>query len=363
MLCSEQEFSSENIEDIKRYEAELSRDGYAKIRDILNIDELNAIHAAVDRLQENFPHGFVNNGVYATTKPEPRRVAPLASDYAPTIIYPNVGFMEPSLLAPLANPILHALIAGVVGEDYYLSNTWLQLVPPGTGRMAYHKDPRGSITFVLMLDEIGEDMGSTCLVPGSHLNTPPASFCMKDIQKQHGREIDITGKVGDIVLFSPETWHARAPNFGKSSTRRLFYNFYSRSSKNTTSWKNGVADDEVMRAQMSLPEKYRTIFKVDPAVTSLLQNTANSKIELLAGSKSHDHLFSDILHSYRVYGKSCKLEGYPGHIKPYTIRHMELRKFSIIDYIGHMAMLPTLKNVARAIIGKQIDAIRGLMRY
>lgn len=328
---------------------QLVHDGYLHLSTPLDKTDLAEIYAAAKRLETRFPFGFINKGVYANQRPEPRLKAPKPSDYAPTIIYPNVGFMEPAFLAPLKYEAIHDLIKSVIGEDYYFSNTWMQNVPPETGRMAFHKDPRGSISFVLMLDDIGDDMGSTCLVPGSHLNTPPAAFCMDNIQQPHPKEIDLCGKAGDIVFFSPETWHARAANHSSSPTRRLFYNFYSRSCKATTSWANGVSEEEVIRAQASLPEPYRKMFFIDAKLAASLQTSLSSN-ELAQGSNSHNHFFADIKHSKRFYGKSCIQPSLPNCTIPYTTRLMEGSAFSFSQYLRCLKPIPTAKIVARSLL-------------
>ncbi len=330
---------------------QLAHDGYLHLSAPLEKTDLAEIYTAVKRLEDQFPFGFINKGVYSHQRPEPRLKAPSPSDYAPTIIHPNIGFMEPILLAPLKYESIHDLIKSVIGEDYYFSNTWMQNVPPETGRMAFHKDPRGSISFVLMLDDIDDDMGSTCLVPGSHLNTPPAEFCMDNIQQPHPKEIDLCGKAGDIVFFSPETWHARAANHSKSPTRRLFYNFYSRSCKATTSWANCVSEEEIIRAQASLPELYRRMFFIDAKLSANLQTSLSSS-ELKNGSNSHSQLFADIKHSRRFYGKSCIQPSRPNYTIPYTTRLMERSTFRLSQYLRCLKPIPTAKIFARSLLGK-----------
>lgn len=330
---------------------QLAQNGYLHLSKPLEKTDLTEIYAAVKRMETRFPFGFINKGVYSGQRPRPRQKAPEPSDYAPTIIYPNIGFIEPALLAPLKYEAVHDLIKSVIGEDYYLSNTWMQNVPPETGRMAFHKDPRGSISFVLMLDDIGDDMGSTCLVPGSHINTPPAAYCMDNIQQPHPKEIDLCGKAGDIVFFSPETWHARAANHSKSPTRRLFYNFYSRSSKATTSWANGVSEEEVIRAQASLPERYQKMFVIDSSLSAALQTHLSSS-ELTNGSSSHSQFFADIKHSRLFYGKSCIHPTLPNYTIPYTTRLMERSTFSLNQYLRCIKIIPTIKIFARSLLEK-----------
>jgi len=342
---------TENLDQQQRRD-QLAHDGYLHLSTPLEKTDMAEIYEAVKRLETKFPFGFINKGMYTGQRPESRLEAPKPSDYAATIIYPNIGFMEPALLAPLKYEAIHDLVKSVIGEDYYLSNTWMQNVPPGTGRMAFHKDPRGSITFVLMLDDIGNDMGSTCLVPASHLNTPPAAFCMDNIQKPHPKEIDLCGKAGDIVFFSPETWHARAANNFTSSTRRLFYNFYSRSCKSTTSWAGGVSEEDVTRAQASLPERYRRMFFIDAKLSSTLQTFQLSSSELKTGSNSHSQFFADIKHSKRFYGKNCIQSSHSNYTVPYTTRLMEKNVFSLSKYLRCLKLIPTAKIATHALLDK-----------
>jgi hypothetical protein len=323
---------------------------------------MGRLEQAVARLERAYPFGFRNDGVYAEKRPESLLECPKTTDRAPTIIYPNVGFMESDLLLPLADPVLQLMIAGVVGDQYYLSNTWMQNVPPGTGRMAYHKDPRGSVTFVIMLDDIGDDMGSTCMIPGTHVNTPPARFCMDDLQKQQPGEVDLVGQRGDIVMFTPETWHARAENTSHKFTRRLFYNFYSRSSKSTTSWAKVVKAEEVARATAALPDACAAMFKLNPQLTTQLQSPQVDPDFLKNGAASHDDLFADIAHSKAIYGKDCSHSMGQGHMLPYTTRLMESHSFRLGEYVAHMRLVPSLKEFARFLFGERLDDMKALLR-
>lgn len=62
----------------------------------------------------SYPHGFVNPPLYSGRRPEPRLEPPMLTERAPTVIIPNVGFMEPRLLKPLANPSPYALLERIV---------------------------------------------------------------------------------------------------------------------------------------------------------------------------------------------------------------------------------------------------------
>ena len=328
----------------------LFKDGYLRVPGAVPSETLAEMLRAVRRLEEQYPFGFLHNGNYSDKPAAPRMTAPRPTDEISTIIYPNVGFMEPVLLAPLADAGLLEIVESVVGKDFYFSNTWMQAVPPGTGRMGFHKDPRGSLSFTLLLDDIDPEMGSTCLVPGSHLNTPPSIFSMKDIGAPYPGEVDLWGKAGDILFFSAEAWHGRAANKSPKTTRRLFYNFYSRSSKVTTSWAKAVSQEQVDRVKASLPETLHPMFRIDAALTQRLQSDGIDPADNDTGARSHDQIPADIAHARRTHGKSSLHPEHPGYLRPYTTRLTEQQPFNLMRYLGCLKAVPTLKAAARKIL-------------
>jgi len=317
----------------------LCRDGFLPLRGAFR-DDLESLEEAVNDIQNKFPFGFKDPHYYTGMQPVPLTTP--RNDGR--ILIPYIGFLDTRLLSPLANPILHDLLERIVGKDFYLSNTWYQVVPPNTPRLGYHKDPRGSISLNIMLDDISTGMGSTCVVPGSHINTPPAAFCMSDIHARHPQEADIVGAAGDGVLFSTETWHARSRNESNRTTRRLFYNFYSRSSRSTTTWNGIVSNDQLEAARASLPREYAHMFKIDPAQTEQLSRVAGNSLRRLTFSRSrHDDLIGDFFYAIHAYGKTPKKDS--GFLLPFTTGLTGWRRFSFPEYLGKLKPIPTLKNI------------------
>jgi Phytanoyl-CoA dioxygenase (PhyH) len=308
------------------------------------------LRATVENLLAAAPHGYLNPPLYSGQQPTRREQAPTPSDRAPTVIIPHAGFLAPGLLRPLANPALHDLLERIVGRDFYLSNSWFQMVPPGTGRLAYHKDPRGSITLNILLDDIGPGMGSTCLVPGSHLNTPPPAACLRDILGPHPGEIDMTGAAGDLLLFSAETWHARSENRSDRPTRRLFYNFYSRSSRATTAWAGAVEPDRIEAARAALPPAYAHLFRLDPAETARLATVTGSRLRRWGFARStSDAFWQDMAFAWQALGRPADHPDFPGFLLPYTTRLLEGRRFAATDYVSRLRPLTLARNTAGAL--------------
>ena len=317
----------------------LCRDGFLPLRGAFR-ENLGNLDDAVTVIQNKFPFGFKDPHYYTGAQPVPLVTARKDG----RILIPYIGFLDTRLLSPLANPFLHDLLERVVGKDFYLSNTWYQVVPPNTPRLGYHKDLRGSISLNIMLDDILTGMGSTCLVPGSHINTPPAMFCMSDIHARHPKEVDIAGVAGDGVLFSTETWHARSCNDSSYTTRRLFYNFYSRSSRSTTTWAGIISNDQLEAARASLPREYAHLFRIDPAQTERLSRVTGSPLRRWAFSCSgHDALIRDLFYSLYAYGKAP--DSSDGFLLPFTTRLTGSRKFDVREYLGKLKLIPSLKTV------------------
>jgi hypothetical protein len=318
----------------------LRQDGYLLLKGAFRA-ELETLEDAVTGVQRQFPFGFKDPWYYTGKQPVPRTTP---REYG-RILIPYIGFMDTRILGLLANPALHELLERIVGKDFYLSNSWYQVVPPGMPRLGYHKDSRGSVTLNVLLDDIAPGMGSTCLVPGSHINTPPAAFCMSNLRARHPREVDIVGAAGDGALFTTETWHARSLNESQHTTRRLFYNFYSRSSKPTTAWGGVISDEQLEAARASLPREYAHMFRIDAAQTKSLSRVGGSALRRWAfGRSSEGALIRDFFFAFYAYRQSVESEASAGFLLPFTTRLSAARKFSLIEYLGKLKLIPTMRN-------------------
>ena len=305
--------------------------------------DLSELREAVSAIMLRYPFGFSDPHFYTGRKP----VALTEQNKRPNghSIVPYVGFLDVRLLKPLANPDLHDFIERIVGKGFYLSNTWLQTVGPDTDRLLFHKDERGNITFNILLDDIGPGMGSTCVVPGTHVNTPYPTHCMRNIFERHPAERDVAGAARDLVFFSTEAWHGRSRNTGNRATRRLFYNFFSRSSRDTTTW-NGVVDAaQIESAKSVIPECYHHLFRLDPQFTRTLSRVQGPFLRKYAYEKSSSTSFwRDIFYAAYTYGKPASGDVEAGYLKPYTTRLVEMTRFDLWTYLSHLKLIPTAKN-------------------
>jgi hypothetical protein len=321
----------------------LGRDGYIRLPGAFK-NILPMLQKATRELTQQYPYGFGDPRYYTGAIPQPLTKETARPDGR--IMIPHIGFRNFDILVPLANSYLHELLERIVGKDFYFSNTWYQEVPPGAGRLGYHKDPRGSISFTILMDDHGPSMGNTCLVPGSHINTPPASYCMADPHAPHPSEVDLIGNAGDLILFSPETWHARSAHNGSQRTCRLFYNFYSRSSRNTTAWASVVDPVLVEQASAKLPPEYAHMFEINPRRSQDLAIVHGSALKSWTYQRSSsEEIFRDFFYAAQTYGRSPENERHPGALLPYTTRLVRARMFSAVEYFSRLKLIPTLKNI------------------
>jgi hypothetical protein len=332
-----------NFNISNEYTEHLKNNGYINIGNPFSEKELEDLTVTVNKMLTKYPYGFIHNSPYSGITPTPNTAMPEPTAHSPTVIIPHFAFLEPSLIKPLANPELHDFIEKIIGKDFYLSNTWFQMVPPETGRMSYHKDHRGSINFNILLDDIDAKMGSTCIMPGSHINTPPVQFCMKNALLSQNEEVELTGKTGDLVFFSTEAMHGRAENNSKKWTKRLFFSFFSRSSRATTTWNGVVTNHQLEEAKAVIPSAYHHMFEINAQQTEQLASVNGGALKKWALSKSScNYFFQDFAYAMLIYGRNVSHPEHTGHKLPYTSTLTESNKFSVFKYLSHMKLRPTI---------------------
>jgi hypothetical protein len=332
----------------------LYNEGHMVLPAILSPEHQRRIADAMTRLRDSFPNGFDHGEGFGATAMKPRKTYPTPADRAPTLIFHNAGFLEPDLLLPLLDDRIYDTIASAVGRDFYLSNVWVQIVPPGTGRMGYHKDEHGSISITIPLDPISWNSGSTCLVPRTHLNTPPPAFCMRDIMAEHPEEYQLSGQPGDVIFFTPETWHGRAPNLGNVPTCRLFFNFYSRSSREATRWSGVIQPERVAEVAEMFPAEKRHMFRMGALQPRQRPEGRFERWVKEDGSSSATTSLSGLIREY-FYWRYTVQQPIPEQasdlvLPPFRTTLTASKRFSTAEYLSHLDWKRTAKNMARSSI-------------
>ncbi len=243
----------------------LEANGHLRLEGVFTPEEFAEISAATKALVDEFPFGFLHIGNdYDPSNPVPRSSPAKPDDITPTNIVPHIGFRNPIFHKIIEKDVIYNTVARVLGPDFVLSNTWLEVVPPGLmTRLGYHKDRRGTFSFTVLLEEQEWNTGSTCLVPGSHRSTPPPTYCMADTGSEHPREIHLSGKSGDICFFSTEAWHGRAANTSDRPMCRLFFGCYGRRSHDNATWSRAINSQQLATAVAQLAPEHRHLLRID----------------------------------------------------------------------------------------------------
>jgi len=169
---------------------------------------------------------------------------------------------------------------------------------------------------------------------------------MSNPHAPHPAEVDLTGDAGDVLLFTPETWHARSAHKGSYRTRRLFYNFYSRSSRNTTTWADVIDPAIIEQARARVPNEYSHMFEISPQRSRQLGIVRGSKLKTWTYKKSSsEEIIRDFFYASYTYGRSPDNPIEAGALMPYTTRLSQARTFSAIEYVSKLKLIPTLKNI------------------
>ena len=141
---------------------------------------------------------------------------------------------------------------------------------------------------------------------------------------------------------------ARAPQ--ARPTRRLFYNFYSRSSRETTAWAGAVSPEQIDAARAALPAAYAHLFRLDAAETRRLAAVPGGALRRFGFARStSEALLRDAVFAWQALGRPVAHPAHPGFLLPYTTRLLEARRFDALEYGGHLRPLTVLRNTAGAL--------------
>ena len=200
--------------------ASLLRDGIVKVPGAYQGNLLSRIRDAVDEFYNSHPNGNrEDTGAMANER---------RSDGL--IMFFHMPLRDEVFQIMLEHPIVTTTLTRMLGPDFYLSDFSMRKVCPGSPRMPYHKDNHGGLSLLILTDDIGEDEGATTYVPGTHVMSPAPMYCMKHTLARHPKEIQATGKVGDLYFFFLDGWHARSANMSNRLTGIMLPDFRNRRS-------------------------------------------------------------------------------------------------------------------------------------
>ena len=199
--------------------AQLDRDGYLPIPDVLSLEQLAAVRT---RLAELTAAEGASAGHEVHQEGGTERLADLVNKGEMF----DVFYTHPKVLAAVAH---------VLDGDLKLSSLNARAALPGFGAQGMHADWHEPVApgdyqvcnSIWLIDDFTEHNGATRVVPGSHRSErrPTAEEGGPDVR--HPDERLLLGTAGTVVIFNSHLWHGGTLNRSKTP-RRALHGYFTR---------------------------------------------------------------------------------------------------------------------------------------
>lgn len=204
------EINKANTEVEKNLES-LNRDGYFIIQSAINLDMVEQLSQAIDKVWDNQLKEF---GFDLLEKIGDVGQVRTMMEY------------DPIFFDLVRHPCIFPYVEYTVGPTsiLHLQNGIFLEAKHGHNQGKFHKDfPKDflstkvlSVNSLIVIDEFNDMTGGTWVVPGSHLFESMPSF---DYIKTH--MLQINAKPGDVLFFNSHLWHRGGDNFTEYRRRAI----------------------------------------------------------------------------------------------------------------------------------------------
>lgn len=172
---------------------QLSRDGYALVRQAIPSDWLAGLRATFD----------------AGIRPSDQWPVPRGPGWHHSLLD-----LDPTVQAVCRLPALLAVVGALIGERFFLAQVEGREPLAGGGHQGLHRDlsaqrPGDTAKVLAFFDDFGPGNGATRIVPGSHRPVPGELPLGVDDEP---RSVQISGSAGDILVFDSDLVHAGSLN-------------------------------------------------------------------------------------------------------------------------------------------------------
>ncbi|MGH1506091.1 MAG: phytanoyl-CoA dioxygenase family protein [Acidimicrobiales bacterium] len=230
--------------------ASIAADGYAVIPDVLSAAEVDDITARLWAAAEE-----------SERRGMPTRIEALDPNAANVRVF-NLLDLDEVFLRLIDHPTAAALAAGVLGNEYIVSNFTANIARPGSGSMMIHSDQGivvpepwlepWSINVIWCLSDVRAENGATRFLPGSHRFTT-ADEVPDDIAD---RLVAFEAPAGSIVAMEGRVWHTSGANVTADEDRPLLFGYYTKPFVRPQ-WNHAVALRPEVQATCSAELRYR----------------------------------------------------------------------------------------------------------
>ena len=199
--------------------AQLTRDGYLPLPNILTPEQVYQLGARADEL-------VAAEGEAAGLEVHQETGADRLSDLINKDPRYDVCFTHPRVLAAIWQ---------VLGADFRLSSLNFRAALPGSGLQPLHVDWTEAATpgeyfvcnSIWLLDDFSAANGATRVVPGSQRSGMLPQDALEDPQAPHPQQQLLEAPAGTVVIFNSHTWHGGTFN-GSGKRRRALHSYFCR---------------------------------------------------------------------------------------------------------------------------------------
>jgi ectoine hydroxylase-related dioxygenase (phytanoyl-CoA dioxygenase family) len=133
----------------------------------------------------------------------------------------------------IQHPVALALVRGLLGPEFLISNFTANIARPGAKSMALHSDQSlvvpepwvqpWALNIIWCLSDVSFEKGATLFIPGSHRWRTRA-----EIPADADRRLrPFEAKAGSIVAMDGRVWHTSGANITPDQDRALLFGYYS----------------------------------------------------------------------------------------------------------------------------------------
>ncbi len=202
--------------------ASLADEGTAVISGVLTTDEAAATFEALLAASDESERRGV-----------PKHIAALDPNAANVRVF-NLIDLDPLFARLIEHPIADALVAGLLGSDYIVSNFTANIARPGSESMVVHSDLAAvmpepwtsalSCNIIWCLTDIRGDNGATMYIPGSHRYRSAADVPANPVANM----VPFEAPAGSVVVMDGRVWHTSGRNITAAEDRALLFGYYTK---------------------------------------------------------------------------------------------------------------------------------------
>jgi len=207
---------------VERALAELADEGVTIVPDVLTRDEADAALEALWRASDESQRRGI-----------PAHIPGLDPNASNVRVFDLID-LDPLFGQLIAHPAADAIVTGLLGGDYIVSNFTANIARPGSESMVVHSDLAAvmpppwtsalSCNVIWCLTDVRADNGATMHIPGSHRYRTLADVPVDPMSHM----VPFEAAAGSLVVMEGRIWHTSGRNVTTSEDRGLLFGYYTK---------------------------------------------------------------------------------------------------------------------------------------